>query len=45
VIPEALDAEYSSGRDLMSRDQLDELLITHKLRLEDQTADGTELLR
>ena len=44
-VPEALAAEYSSGQDPMPREALDELLASHRLRLEDATGDEAELLR
>ncbi len=42
---EALEQEYSSGHDVMPREQLDLLLAEHKLRLEDTAGDEAELLR
>jgi FlaA1/EpsC-like NDP-sugar epimerase len=44
-VPEVLATEYSSGQDVMSREALDELLATHRLRLEDQAGAEAELLR
>jgi len=42
---EALAHEYSSGRDLMPREQLDQLLAEHRLLLDDTAGDQEELLR
>jgi len=44
-VPEALEHEYSSGDDVMPRDQLDKLLVDHRLTLDDTTGDEAELLR
>ena len=45
ALVEALAHEYSSGHDVMPREQLDLLLAEHKLRLEDTAGDEAELLR
>lgn len=45
ALVEALEHEYSSGHDVMPREQLDLLLAEHKLRLEDTAGDEAELLR
>lgn len=45
ALVEALEHEYSSGHDVMPREQLDLLLAEHKLRLEDAAGDEAELLR
>ncbi len=43
--PEALQSEYSSADDVMRREALDQLLIDHRLTLDDTTGDEAELLR
>jgi FlaA1/EpsC-like NDP-sugar epimerase len=45
TLPEVLEHEYSSGHDVMDRAALDQLLIDHRLRLEDSAGDEAELLR
>jgi UDP-glucose 4-epimerase len=43
--PEALQSEYSSADDVMKREALDQLLIDHRLTLDDAAGDEAELLR
>ena len=43
--PEALASEYSSADDVMKRESLDQLLIDHRLTLDDAAGDEAELLR
>jgi hypothetical protein len=43
--PEALEREYSSAHDVMKRESLDQLLVDHRLTLDDTAGDEAELLR
>jgi FlaA1/EpsC-like NDP-sugar epimerase len=45
ALPEALEREYSSADDVMPRDELDRLLVDHRLTLDDTAGDEAELLR
>jgi len=44
-VPEVLKREYSSAHDVMERASLDQLLVDHRLTLDDTAGDEAELLR